>query len=86
MILEKTAIRIFVNGPESATSARSFLPSCKLNGSTGTGLAAPIIIGDPETRRIRGKAMLIIGSICFPGFSVNRPARRAVGSPNRSAT
>ena len=80
------AIRTLARGPERETSARSFLPSLKLKGSTGTGLAAPIIIGDPDMRRIRGRAILIIGSICFLGFNVSLPAKRAVGSPRRSAT
>lgn len=84
--LAKIAIRTFARGPERETSAKSFLPSLKLKGSTGTGLAAPIIIGEPDMRRIRGRAMLIIGSICFLGSRVSLPARRAVGSPNLSAT
>ena len=84
--LARIAKTTFVRGPAKETSARSFLPSLKLNGSTGTGLAAPIIIGEPEIRRIRGRAILIRGSICFLGSRVNRPKRRAVGSPRRSAT
>lgn len=84
--LARIAKRTFARGPERETSARSFLPSLKLNGSTGTGLAAPIITGEPEMTRIRGRAILIIGSICFLGLRVNRPARRAVGSPSLSAT
>lgn len=43
-------------------------------------------MGEPDIRRIRGKTMLIIGSICFLGSRVSLPARRAVGSPRRSAT
>ena len=61
--LAKIAIRTLLSGPDSDTSAKSFLPSLKLKGSTGTGLAAPIIIGEPEIRRRRGRAILIIGSI-----------------------
>ena len=57
-----------------------------MKGSTGTGFAAPIIIGEPEIRRRRGRAMLIIGSMCFFGFNVSLPASLAVGSPRRSAT
>ena len=84
--LARIAKIIFVKGPDSETSAISFLPSRRLNGSTGTGFAAPIIIGEPEIRRIKGKAILIMGSICFLGSRVSLPARRAVGSPKRSAT
>lgn len=80
------AITTLVKGPDKETMARSFLPSLRLKGSTGTGLAAPIIIGDPEINRMRGRAMLIMGSICFLGLRVNRPASLAVGSPRRSAT
>jgi len=57
------AIRTLVKGPAKETRAKSFLPSCKLKGSTGTGLAAPNIIGDPDISSIRGRAILIIGSI-----------------------
>lgn len=84
--LPNTAIRILVSGPESATSATSLRPSFRLNGSIGTGFAAPKITGEPERTSIRGKRMLIKGSICFLGFKVSLPARLAVGSPNLSAT
>jgi hypothetical protein len=73
-------------GPAKETKAKSFLPSLRLKTSTGTGLAAPIIIGEPVIRRRRGRAILIMGSICFWGFRVNLPISRAVGSPKRSAT
>ena len=86
MRLAAIAIKTLVRGPAKETSAMSFLPSLKLKGSTGTGFAAPIIMGEPEIKRIRGRAMLIIGSICFLGSRVSLPARRAVGSPSRSAT
>jgi len=84
--LTTTAIKIFVSGPESETRARSFRPSLKLNGSTGTGFAAPKITGDPETIKISGRRMLINGSMCFLGSSVSLPASLAVGSPSLSAT
>ena len=61
--LKIIAIATLVRGPARETRARSFLPSLRLKGSTGTGLAAPIIIGEPEIKRIRGRAMLIMGSI-----------------------
>lgn len=84
--LAKTAITMFVNGPESATRATSFLPSFRLKGSIGTGFAAPKITGEPDKSNIRGSKILIKGSICFFGLSVSRPASLAVGSPKRSAT
>jgi len=40
------AMIILVKGPARETRATSFLPSLRLKGSTGTGLAAPKIIGD----------------------------------------
>lgn len=82
----KTASIRLVRGPARDTSARSFLPSFRLNGSTGTGLAAPNTTGDPENIRKKGRIMLMNGSICFLGSSVRRPASRAVGSPSFSAT
>lgn len=76
---------ILVSGPASETNARSFLPSCKLNGSTGTGFAAPII-GKCEIASARGSKIVKKGSMCFFGLSVNLPASLAVGSPSLSAT
>ena len=61
----KTAIRTFVRGPARETIATSFLPSFKLKGSIGTGFAAPKITGELERIRRRGRAILIMGSICF---------------------
>ncbi len=84
--LEIIAIIIFVRGPESATRATSFLPSLRLNGSMGTGLAAPNITGEPDIKRRRGRRMLIKRSIWFLGLSVSLPASLAVGSPSLSAT
>lgn len=80
------AIATLVNGPASATSDISRLPSLRLNGSTGTGFAAPKIIGEPETIRRRGSKILMKGSMCFLGLRVNLPINLAVGSPKRSAT
>lgn len=85
-MLAITAKIILVKGPESATRAMSFLPSFKLNGSIGTGFAAPKITGEPDSIKARGSKMLIKGSMCFFGFKVSRPASLAVGSPKRSAT
>ncbi len=58
-----TAIKKLVAGPARDTIAISFLPSLRLNGSTGTGLAAPKTTGEPERRRIEGKSTLIRGSM-----------------------
>lgn len=81
-----TAIRKFIKGPASETRAMSFLPSRRLNGSTGTGLAAPKIIGEPERIRRSGSKMLIQGSMCGRGSRVSLPSSLAVGSPSLSAT
>ena len=80
------AINTLVSGPTRETIAISFRPSFKLNGSTGTGFAAPKTTGEPERIKIRGRAMLIKGSICFLGLRVSLPESLAVGSPRRSAT
>lgn len=84
--LAATAKIIFVNGPAKATRAMSFLPSLRLNGSIGTGFAAPKITGEPEKIRRSGRRMLIKGSIWLWGLSVKRPESLAVGSPSLSAT
>ena len=76
----------FVIGPARATRATSFLPSLRLNGSTGTGFAPPKIMGEPERIRARGSKIVINMSMCGRGSSVSLPASRAVGSPKRSAT
>lgn len=84
--LKIIAIKMFVSGPAMDTMAKSFLPSFRLNGSTGTGFAAPKITGEPDKIKISGNAMLITGSIWFLGFRVSLPKSLAVGSPSRSAT
>lgn len=84
--LARIANKMLVKGPARETKAMSFLPSLRLKGSTGTGFAAPIIMGEPEIRSIRGRAILIRGSICFLGFRVSLPMSLAVGSPSLSAT
>lgn len=85
-VAAKMARSTFVNGPARATRAISRLPSLKLNGSTGTGLAAPKITGEPESISIRGNNTLITGSIWLTGLRVNLPRIFAVGSPRRYAT
>jgi len=85
-VLAITAIKTFVKGPDIATKARSFLPSLRLKGSTGTGFAAPITTGEPPKSRKRGRRMLIKGSMWGMGFRVSLPMSLAVGSPSLSAT
>ena len=80
------AIITFVRGPASETIAISFIPSLRLKGSTGTGLAAPNITGEEDNIRRSGRSMLMTGSIWLLGFRVSLPASLAVGSPKRSAT
>jgi hypothetical protein len=48
---------------------------------TGTGLAYPKIIGDPESFNIRGRIREPNTSRCGTGFRLSLPARFAVGSP-----
>ncbi len=55
------------------------------DGFTGTGLAYPNT-GSPASAPIAGRMIVPNGSTCDTGFSVIRPARRAVSSPNHRAT
>lgn len=81
------AIKKFIKGPAKETSAISFLPSRRLKGSTGTGLAPPRInVPFEPINKINGSRMLMYGSICGFGFNVIRPKSLAVGSPSLSAT
>lgn len=84
--VKKTAIKILVKGPARPVIPMSFLGSLKLNGSMGTGLAAPKTTGELVKMSKKGKTMLIKRSIWGMGFRVNRPRILAVGSPRRSAT
>jgi hypothetical protein len=78
---------ILVNGPASETKAKSFIPSRRLKGSTGTGLAPPKINVPPDPKYvIRGMRRLMKGSMCEIGLRVIRPNILAVGSPSRYAT
>ena len=54
-----TARITFVKGPARETIAMSFRPSFKLNGSTGTGFAAPKITGELLMIKSKGKIILI---------------------------
>ena len=54
-------------------------------GSTGTGFAQPNA-PNPVIVSIAGRMIEPNGSMCGIGFSVRRPARLAVSSPNHSAT
>lgn len=80
----------FVPGPASEMIAISFRGSLRLNGSTGTGFAPPKTRGNPvgivAIKVISGKRIVITGSMCGIGFSVNLPSSLAVGSPSLSAT
>ena len=73
-------------GPANAISAESRLGSRKLNGSIGTGLAQPNSMPILERYNIRGRRIDPNGSMWGRGFNVSLPAKRAVGSPRRSAT
>lgn len=50
--LPAIAIIILVKGPAKDTIAKSFLPSLRLNGSTGTGLAPPKITFPPLEKKV----------------------------------
>ena len=75
----------FVVGPASDTTSMSRRGLRKRLGFTGTGLAHPIT-GMPASAPIAGRMIDPNGSMCGTGLSVRRPARRAVSSPNHSAT
>lgn len=83
---KKIAMRILVTGPARAVRAVSFFGSRKLKGSIGTGLAAPKMMPAPEIIRIKGKTIVIRGSMWGRGSRVSRLDNLAVGSPSRSAT
>src|ERR1019366_8032061 len=83
--MDKTANRMFIEGPATATRVipqRGFL---KFSAVTGTGFAHPI-------RKNPGKKIISAGKIMVPirltwalGSIVKRPSILAVGSPNRLA-
>src|SRR3989344_5760827 len=73
-------------GPASETKARSLFGFRRLKKFTGTGFAAPKIIGDWTRNKNSGNNIEPNKSKCGKGFIVSRPARRAVWSPNLSAT
>lgn len=85
MIEKVTAIARFANMPAKATARVPRFSSRKCIGLYGTGLAQPTMYGDPVIKRKSGKRIDPKRSICGNGFSVNRPASRAVVSPYRSA-
>ena len=72
-------------GPASDTTSMSRRWLRSRFGFTGTGLAQPIT-GTPASAPIAGRMIEPNGSMCGIGLSVSRPARRAVSSPNQSAT
>lgn len=62
-ITHKAANKKLLNGPANATSAIPSFCGFKLLKSTGTGLAAPKIIGDPIAKSIKGKSIEPKGSM-----------------------
>jgi hypothetical protein len=80
------AIKRLVKGPAAATIAGPKRLSRKLKGLYGTGFAQPNNKFVFIKTKSKGKKIVPTGSICAKGFKVSLPARRAVGSPRRSAT
>ena len=77
------AIDKFEAGPAKAMRNSPVLLFFKLYGLYGTGFAQPKV--KPAKYVISGTTIVPIGSMCFNGFRVRRPCRRAVGSPRRLA-
>ena len=75
----------FVAGPASDTNSMWCRPLRSLAGLTGTGFAHAST-GKPVSAPSAGRMIEPNGSMCGIGFSVRRPALRAVSSPNQSAT
>ena len=71
-------------GPAAAMYRKSRRGCLRLFGSTGTGLAHPMI-GAPAVMATIGSSSVPIGSMCRTGFSEIRPRRSAVRSPKRAA-
>ena len=67
-------------GPAKDTFTFPHFWSLKLNGLTGTGFAQPNPVPVVIIRR-KGTTIEPIGSKCFIGFKVKRPAYFAVESP-----
>src|SRR5262245_32630616 len=74
-----------VAGPARLTTSMSRRGSRMRAGFTGTGLAHAST-GTPSSAPIAGITIDPTGSMCGIGFSVRRPARFAVSSPNHDAT
>ena len=72
-------------GPASETNSMSRRAFRSRFGLIGTGLAQPMT-GMPASAPIAGRMIDPNGSMCGIGLRVRRPARRAVSSPNQSAT
>src|SRR5688572_3616694 len=77
--------RKFVAGPARLTNTRSRRGWRSCAAFTGTGLAYPST-GSCARTAIAGRMIDPNGSMCGTGFSVSRPARFAVSSPNQLAT
>lgn len=74
----KTAKEKLAKIPAAETRSSPFLKLVKLRGLTGTGLAQPKSMGDPENIKSPGKRIVPMGSMCGIGFKVNLPALSAV--------
>ncbi len=72
-------------GPARPTTTLSLRGWRSRDRSTGTGLAQPKA-APPLSVNKMGRMIVPSGSMCGTGFSVSRPARLAVSSPNHSAT
>lgn len=81
----KIANKKLLSGPAKATSAIPNLRGLKAEKSTGTGLAAPKIMGEPTANNKSGNKIEPNGSMCGKGFRVILPWSLAVLSPNFSA-
>lgn len=81
----KTAMAKLIKTPAAETQSSPDFISLKLKGLTGTGLAQPKSMGEPENIKRAGKRMVPIGSMWGMGFKVNLPAASAVLSPNLKA-
>ena len=82
----KTAIKIFANGPARPTQNTSFFGFFKKLKFIGTGFAHPNTTGECINNKKIGKMIVPTKSICAIGLKVRRPEYLAVGSPNLFAT
>lgn len=71
-----------VSGPASPTNATPNSSYLTRFGLNGTGLAAKIG-GNPSSTITSGSKMVVARSMCFSGFTLNRPCSCAVVSPSQ---